>query len=328
MFRLVVCLLLAAALLPAQSHRLFATAVRTDFGPGGPENQPFGLFLRGDAGEWTAKGFETQAIVGVDHDREDPRRLLLAAGNGCFEATDEGDAWRLLTGWRVTELQDVSVDPNRKGRIYLALPDGIGFSPDGGRTWTRRTPVTPRKYFHNVVVDRTQAGRVIAGGEAGLFVSRNEGGQWMFVGGAGAQITNVVQSGADPRRWAATSQFGGLLLSRDGGLRWRSTPSLDASQTLYSADFDPRDADRIAVGGWGVGAAISEDGGATWRSLNRGLPSKRIWRVAFDPDHPGRIYAAVHEKGLYVSQDGGRSWRLDGLPNSVVRELRFVPEPK
>lgn len=326
MYRLTLLFLLVPWLLPAQQHRLFATAVRTDFGPGGPENQPFGLFLRGESGEWSRQGFENQAVVAVDFAPAAPDTLYLAVGNACFEATEDGSAWRLLTGWRVTELQDVSVDPNRPERLYLALPDGIGFSPDGGKLWMRRTPVTRRRYFHNVVIDRTQAGRVIAGGETGLFLSRNEGGAWIFVGGADAQITNVTQSAANPKQWAATSQFGGLLLSNNGGVTWSKAESLDARQTLYSADFDPHDANRLAAGGWGIGVAISEDGGRSWQGRNRGLPTNRVWRVAFDPDRPGRIYAAVHEKGLYVSNDGGRSWTLDGLPGSVVRELRFVPE--
>ena len=326
MLRLVAFLVLVPWLLPAQQHRLFATAVRTDFGPGSPPNQPFGLYMRGESGDWARHGFENPAVVAIDYEAADPSTLFLAVGNGCFEAEDSGKTWRLLTGWRVTELQDVAVDPNRPGRLYLALPDGIGFSPDSGKTWTRRTPVTLRTYFHNVVVDHSQAGRVIAGGETGLFLSENEGGKWQFVGGADAQIITVTQSPVDPKRWAATSQFGGLLLSNDKGVTWQPMPSLDASKTIYSADFDPHDSNRLAAGGWGIGVAISDDGGRTWQPRNHGLPSVKVWRVAFDPDHPRRIYAAVHEKGLFVSNDLGHTWTLDGLPGSVVRELRFVSE--
>ncbi len=325
-FRFLLLLCCAAQAALAGEHRLYATGVTTKGYVVGAPLQMSGLFLRTGDGEWVEKGFTNPAVLAVDYDRSDPSTLYLAIGNGCFEAKNHGDTWKQLTGWRVTELQDVSLDPNRPGRIYIALPDGVGFSPDGGKTWTHRTPVTRRKYFHNVVVDSAQAGRVIAGGETGLFLSENEGGKWMFVGGNDAQITQLTQSTKNPRHWAASSQDGGLLLSTDGGGTLRQADSLDSRQTIYNADFDPHNAQRIAAAGWGIGVAISDDGGRTWHDRTHGLPIRRIWRVAFDPDRPNRIYAAVHEQGLYVSDDLGFSWKFDGLEGSLLRELRFVPE--
>ncbi|MGB9611419.1 MAG: WD40/YVTN/BNR-like repeat-containing protein, partial [Bryobacteraceae bacterium] len=94
---------------------------------------------------------------------------------------------------------------------------------------------------------------------------------------------------------------------------------------LYDIAFDPTDARRIAVCGWGPGVMVSEDGGATWELRNRGLPRPDVWSVAFDPDRPGRLYASVHEEALYVSEDAGRTWRVEGLPGSIIYKLAFVP---
>ncbi|MBI1355183.1 MAG: hypothetical protein GC160_12620 [Acidobacteria bacterium] len=310
----------------AGEHRLYAAGASTKGYVVGAPLQKSGLFVLDEQGRWLDLGFTNPAVLAVDHDPRDPSVLYLAVGNGCIRAADSGRDWSILTDWRVTELQDVAVDPNRPDSLWIALPDGLGFSPDQGRSWERRTPLTSRKYFQNVVVDRTRAGRVLAGGETGLFLSNDEGKSWQYAGGEDDWITHLVQSRAEPRRWAATTQNGGLLLSADGGRSWRANESLDPQGTLYNADFDRHRPGRLAVAGWGVGVAISEDDGASWSNRTYGLPSKRVWRVAFDPDHPRRIYASVHEQAVYVSDDLGYSWTPAGLEGSVTRELEFIPE--
>lgn len=95
---------------------------------------------------------------------------------------------------------------------------------------------------------------------------------------------------------------------------------------IYDIAFDPAFATRIAVAGWGPGVAVTEDRGKTWQPRSAGLPSANVWSVAFDPAHPGRIYASVHEEAVYVSTDNGRTWSKDGLANSSIFRMKFVPE--
>src|SRR5262249_46850692 len=143
---------------------------------------------------------------------------------------------------------------------------------------------------------------------------------------AGIQVLHLEQSPHDPCFWLAATQGNGLFASTDCGLSFESNGNLSAGRNLYDIAFDPVNANRIAVAGWGVGVAISEDRGKTWQARNAGLPSNSAWSVAFDPARPGRIYASVHEEALYVSQDYGATWVKDGLEGSRVFRMMFVPE--
>jgi photosystem II stability/assembly factor-like uncharacterized protein len=126
----------------------------------------------------------------------------------------------------------------------------------------------------------------------------------------------------------AATQGGGLFVSTDCGVNFESGGNLGVGRNIYDIAYDPHDAHRIAVAGWGVGVAVSDDLGKTWQSRNSGLPSSAVWSVAFDPAKAGRIYAGVHEEALYVSQDYGLTWARDGLEGSRVFRMKFVPEGK
>lgn len=302
-------------------HQFYACAAASKGYVVGNKLPPSGLFVR--AGEWRQLGYNHPFIAAVDYDRRDPRVLYLAAGNGCVRSPDGGRTWRITTSWDMTEPKDVSVDPSQSNHIYLALPDGIGVSRDQGRTWSRQDSGIERKYTQAIRVDRTAAGRVLAGAERGIFLTGNGGHDWRLVGADGAMVTHLEQSPHEPGWWIAATQQQGAWESRDGGLGWKRV--LGGGSTLHNTAFDPTRRDRLAVCGWEVGVMVSEDGGRSWTARNSGLPSRHVWRVAFDPDRAGRIYAGVHEEALYVSDDAGRHWRSAGLEGAVIYNLAFIP---
>jgi photosystem II stability/assembly factor-like uncharacterized protein len=287
---------------------------------------PSGLFQSLGAGEWRQLGFNHPAINAAAADPREPGVLYLAAGNGCIRATAGGGQWRILTDWRMTELQDVALDGRTTpAALYVALPDGIGYSGDGGRTWEHRDQGLARKFTQTIAVDRTRAGRVIAGTEQGLYLTGDHGRRWAAVGAPGLMMTEVKQSGADPRVWMATAQSGGLWRSGDGGATWSAVPRW-AGTTLYDVSLDPRDSGKALVAGWSVGVWFTSDGGATWVERTAGLPSPRVWRVSFDARVPERWWASVHEEAVYGTDDAGRTWRRQGLPGTIIRDFFFAPE--
>lgn len=286
---------------------------------------PSGLFRFSGAGSWTRQGFNHPTILAADFDPGRPGVLYLAAGNGCIRASDQGKVWRILTDWRMTEVQDVSLDRSKSGTIYIALPDGVGFSDDDGRTWIHRDGGIARKFVQTLQVDRTAGGRVVAGAEQGIFVSSDSGRHWRLAGADGFMVTHLEQSQRDPRRWMATTQRGGLFASADNGDSWSPVPFL-SRRTLYSVSLDPHESSRVAVCGWSHGVMVSEDGGSTWTDRSAGLPSSRVWRVGFDPDREGRLWASVHEEAVFVSDDLGVTWRRSGLEGTIIRDFVFAPE--
>ncbi|MCS6954404.1 MAG: hypothetical protein RMK57_08165 [Bryobacterales bacterium] len=285
-----------------------------------------GLFVESGAADFEHRGFHHPYVMALDYDRRDPATLYLAAGNGLIRAANAGRQWRILTDHQVTELRDLSVDPNAPGTIYFAYVNGLQVTRDGGTTFAEVHPLPRRRYTESVRVDRTRAGRLVCGGESGLYWSEDGGRNWRLAGAAGFQILYIEQSPHDADHWLAVTQRGGLFVSTDGGRTFENSGNVGVGRNLYDIAFDPGQVGRIALCGYRVGVVVSEDNGQTWQERNHGLPSPNVSSVTFDPDRPGRLLASVHQEGLYVSEDAGRSWRRYGLDGSVVYRLRFVPE--
>ena len=283
-----------------------------------------GLFFKDASGAWQHAGYNHPLIFGLDYDASDPSTIYLAAGNGLIRASERGQKWKLLTGSDVTELRDVTVD--QAGAIYFAHSHGIRMSPDGGATWHEISGGLHRKFTEALRADRAKGGVLLAGSEEGIFRSEDAGKNWTIAGAAGFQISRIVQSPHEACEWLATTQQGGLFGSQDCGKTFESIGRLGVGSNLYDVAFDPLDARRIAVVGWGPGVAITEDHGKSWQLRNFGLPAPHVMTVAFDPAKAGRLYVSVNDEAVYVSNDTGRSWIKDGLKGSVVTRMRFIPE--
>ena len=319
--------LLVCALLPwpavAQWTLAACASISKDYVVGA-KLPPSGLFLR-QADEWRHVGFNHPFIVAVDYDPSDPTTLYLAAGNGLFRAAKKGAEWTQLTGSDVTELRDLAIDPRDPKTIYFAYSHGLRVTHDRGETWQELAAGLHRRYTEAVRVDRTQPQRLIVGGEEGIFRSEDGGKSWTLAGASGFQILRIEQSPQDACYWLATTQAGGLFASHDCGQTFENSGRIGVGRDLYSISFDPTNAQRIAIAGWGPGVAVSEDSGKTWVERNRGLPRPDVWSVIFDPAHTGRLYASVQEEGLYVSDDAGLNWKPAGLEGSVAWRMKFIP---
>jgi len=308
-------------------YDLFACAIQSRDWVPGRKLTAGGLLYRWAGGQWGQRGALHPLIETLDYDPRDPRVLYLAAGDGCLRSRDSGYSWVMTTDETMTELRDLSVDAQQPDHVYIALPDGVAVSRDQGASWRRLELGVPRRFVKTIRVDRTRAGRVLAGAEQALLVSEDAGASWRVVA-RGDLFTDLAQSPQEPQWWLATLQRGGLMESRDGGRTWRRVDGVPGDCTLYNAAFDPLEAGRLAVAAWGAGVLVSEDGGRTWSARNQGLPSARVWRVAFDPGRRGRLFAALLEEAVFVSDDAGRRWRRDGVEGSMVYDLVFVPRAR
>ena len=322
--RVLLLALLAAAAVPGQYVLYTAAAISRGYVVGA-KLAPSGIF-RERASAWEHVGFNHPFIQAVDYDPRDPSVLYLAAGNGLIRAAERGSLWKILTGSDVTELRDLAVDRNASGTIYFSHTAGIRRTRDGGATWEPADRGIQRKYTEAIRVDRTRAGRLVAGTEDGLFYSADSGNSWARAGSAGFQVFHIEQALHDPCLWLAVTQRGGVFVSRDCGRSFENLGRAGIDRDVYDVTFDPSSDQRIAIAGWGIGVTLTEDGGKTWHARNAGLPRPDVWSVAFDPARPGRIYASVHEEALYVSDDSGATWRAAGLPGSVVHRMTFVAE--
>ena len=149
--------------------------------------------------------------------------------------------------------------------------------------------------------------------------------------------TVVPQQNAEtprqPRRkfaiWGSLGAFALVAIALAAFLYLGSGGSDAASRPYVGGDLhamavDPKNPDRVMVGGHG-GAAISGDGGKTWEQapdLEGADPMG--WAIA--PTNPQEMYAGGHP-GFYRSEDGGETWSQDnsGLPATDVHGLGMDP---
>jgi photosystem II stability/assembly factor-like uncharacterized protein len=319
-----------AVLAPAapKHDMLVCAQVTNNFIVGSKLTTPSGLFQRGADDTYGHFGLNFPFIFNLTVDPRDAKVMYVASLNGVLITRDGGQTWRTGTSWDVTEPKDVFLDPNSPDTIYLAAPDGILVSRDAGKTWPRAEKGLPArgKYTQVVKVDRTTAGRVLAGCESGIYLTTDAANSWQRVFETKTTVTDIRQSPHDPKYWIATTQSNGVLFSRDGGVKWTKFEGLPSAEALYNVAFDAQNAQRVAISSWTYGVYVTEDGGKTWVQRNDGLPEGHcVFRVGIDPDS-SRLYAAVYKDFVFRSDDFGRTWKKDGLEGSLVYNFVFLPK--
>jgi hypothetical protein len=234
-----------------------------------------GLFRLDEEGRWAHFGVNDTAISGLAVDPSDRDVLYTTTLNGLWSSRDGGKSWRFANSWDMTEGQDVAVDPNSPKTVYLALPDGIAVSTDGAMTLARRENGLPErgKYTQVLAVDRTTAGRVLAGTTNGIYLTENQAIDWRRVLPTETTVNDIQQSPHDPSHWLAVTDTQGAWESDDGGLSWHPIDGIPSGEALYNVTFDATDPMRLAVGSWTYGIWTSEDGGQRWGERNAGLTS-------------------------------------------------------
>lgn len=321
---------LGAALAYAEARpRLSAALIMT----AGQKNSSLptdaGLFIHdGSAVGWQRFGPKIQFINSMEVSPLDPARVFLACGNGVARTRDGGASWKLVTGWRESDIMDLAIDPVDDATIYAATIWGPVVSRDGGDTWSYAMQGLPEPFCRVVVIDRRDRNRILLGSDAGVFESRDRAAAWNPVTlGPGVNILDLKQSQADPDRWLAGTELHGAFLSRDNGHTWSPVLGREGSRNVYAVGFHPENADVMVLGGWGMGVWLSEDGGATWSDRGRGLPSNDVTAVVIAPedaDYPGRLWASTFELSTFFSDDRGQTWEDANLPGAYVYELKFV----
>ncbi len=235
-----------------------------------------------------------------------------------------------------------------------------GFGPD---SWVSKGP-SPSTFggwdFGNIAgrtaaIAADWAGGILYLGTAsgGVWKSANDGLTWTSIfdsAGSMAIGTVAVDPGDPDVIWVGTgenvsgceSYFGiGLLRSPDAGQTWElrngsGAATLDDLSSFADVAIDPRDPDRLVVGGRIRGCVdgasapggifTTADGGLTWTER---LAGSEVYEIARDPAVPDTLWAAT-SSGVYKSADNGVGWTLQtasGLPNGNVGRTEIAIAP-
>ncbi len=291
----------------------------------GADNPPTGLQVSLDDGQtWTSISWPNIRCFSFDLPRDsDGRVIYVAAGNGVLKTVDGGRRWRQTTDWRVTEVLEVRVDPQRPETVYLASAYGVWKSTDGGGTWQERNNGLSDTYTSTMVIDRANTQHLLVGGENGVWASTDAADRWRQSGLQGEGVRVLVQDPVDPRKFFAGTENQAVLVSTDGGRHWRPSRSGLDNDTVYDIAIDPKNPQVLYAGTFEGGVYKSVDGGATWEKKSAGLTNLMIHAVAV---HPTRdlVFAGSINGGIFRSTDGGEHWEFAGLEGAQVWRLRVV----
>jgi photosystem II stability/assembly factor-like uncharacterized protein len=170
---------------------------------------------------------------------------------GLIESRDGGKTWKDVS---LLGEADFHVLESSGTRVYGfdGTQGRLMVSGDGGRTWKERQP--PAGVF-GLAIDPTDASRIVAATEAGLFVSKDEGRGWRPVNDTLAGL--LVWP--DPAKLYLVDGQGQVLLSGDGGKNWETQGSIGGQPVAFMAHEEELYA-ALADGT----VVRSADGGANW----------------------------------------------------------------
>ncbi len=204
------------------------------------------LFIATHTGLWAAADGQTKArrigsskqdIMGfsvlsrgrsIGSGHPDPTQSL-PPNLGLIESRNRGKTWKNVS---LEGQADFHTLESAGARVYGfdGTQGRLMVSPDGGRSWTQRTP--PAAIF-SLAIDPTVSDRIVTSTERGLFVSANAGKRFRPLA-RGQQLAGLLAWPAKGRLFLIDAS-GRVRRSRDGGRRWEPVGSIGGQPTAFGA---------------------------------------------------------------------------------------------
>ena len=266
------------------------------------------------AGETTVSTLAAEThFHGIAVDPRDADHLYLATHHGMFVVGPDGAARRISQ--TRDDFMGLSPHPADPDVLYASgHPAGggnLGFivSRDGGKSWSKLAdgaggPVD----FHQMDVSKADP-KVVYGVFGDLQRSTDGGRSWTRVGPAPEGIISLAASSKDMDRVYAATQRG-LMVSSDGGRRWRPAHLLRQPATMVHGTPGGTVYAFIA----GSGLVRAEEPGLGWTALGNAFGDAVVLHIAAGPvADKNTLYAVTHNpetrsQAVTVSRDGGQSW--------------------
>jgi photosystem II stability/assembly factor-like uncharacterized protein len=212
--------------------------------------------------------------------------LYAGTTDGIYKSTDSGENWHLASGFSLTYISGIAINPFSSSEIYASTVfEGVYLSLNGGEQWYPKNNGLPDTLF---------------------------------------EIYSMVMDPKSPDNlYIATSNFG-VFKTFDGGNEWVScNTGLPADADVLALNIDPVTPSTLYAGIDEKGLYKSKDNGDYWFPINNGLPiSYSVRDIAIDPSAPNIVYATTpygKYPGIYRSMDGGKLWQL-------ISKIEFVEE--
>jgi len=278
------------------------------------------------SGTWKRIGPKVMIILSAVADPSDPKTMFFACGNGIVRTKDGGESWRLVTGWRESDVLQIAIDPEDGNSVYAASCWGVTVSRDGGDTWSASNTGLPEYFSKGIVLDHLNTNRLLLATTTGLFQSKDRAKSWKRVKSfPETAVLRLRRSASDANVWIAGTEGIGVWISKDDGKSWKASATALKTANVYAVAIHPENSSMLAAGGWDTGVYISSDGGNSWSLSSKDLPSQNITSMVFDENTPNRLWVSTFEEGTYYSDDSGQTWESGNLYGAYVYDLGFLP---
>ncbi|MGB9079242.1 MAG: xyloglucanase [Terracidiphilus sp.] len=216
-----------------------------------------------------------------------------------------------------TSLDYAELSPSFIVRVGSGGTNGmnIGFSSDGGQTWTPGA-TQPSGASGGTVAAAADGSRVVWSCGPGVFFSLDKGTTWTASTGAPASVS-VRSDRVNPLTFYAFTN-GAFYRSIDGGQTFTATAARSLPPAGTSAQFKATPGHQGDI--WLVGGNTTTTYGM-WHSINGGATFFRLWNVeaantiGFGKSAPFVPYPALYSSaevfgvwGIYRSDDAGFTW--------------------
>jgi photosystem II stability/assembly factor-like uncharacterized protein len=262
-----------------------------------------GIARSRDAGRsWTAAGLPGRIVSSIAVSPRSPRTVLAALDGTVMRSGDAGRVWRATRGLPRDDYRAIVLAPSDPRMAYAgAFGGGVHRSRDGGRSWRRtRLPATT----FALAVDPRRPNTVWAAG-AGLYRSTTGGRTWRTLPvDPNIELTHVALDPRNPRVVYVGIDGGAVMISSDGGRRWRGPRNRPPLPTVNALAVDARTR-TVYAGGYDAngrgGVFRSNDVGATWSDVTGDMTTTWVASLAIAPNG-SRLYAGTT---AYGRESGG-----------------------
>ena len=284
---------------------------------GNMQNPLVGTFASTDGGRsWNHLGW--REYIRTFYVEAGPDGTLWAAcGNGVLRSRDEGQRWTITTGWEITEVLKVDVDPSEASRIFAATAYGVFRSTSGGDAWEELQNGLHLRRCRGPQPSRVSSSWPPRRASTGAPTEETGGIRWRW---KAEGVRCILQHPSRDSWWYVGTEDLGIWRSTDGGSDLGESSDGLNHPTVYTLAADPS-SDLVLAGTHGGGVYRSEDGGRRWIQSAEGLTYADVHALVMMPSEPARVFAGTLGGGLFASTDGGRTWNFNSQEEAQVYGL-------